>query len=85
MPSLTQAQVNYRRGFAADQCGKCSMYTHGSNGGQYGRCTLVTGQITPYGVCDRLERLVNPFGRLAHHQRVAHMHAQLQQIINNPY
>ena len=77
MAKYTQAQVNYRRGLAADQCGKCSMYTHDGKGGQYGGCTLVSGRITPYGVCDRLQRLTNPFGRLPREHLLAHLHRRM--------
>lgn len=31
-------------------------------GAKYGRCSNVTGYITPYGVCDIFARLRNPYG-----------------------
>jgi hypothetical protein len=79
MPLATQAQVNYRRGFAANQCGKCCMYR--KNAGQYGTCTAVTGGITAYGVCDLYQGLTNPFGALPHHERVARVHGHLQRLL----
>jgi hypothetical protein len=33
-----------------------------SASGQYGGCTAVTGQITPYGLCDLWDMLRNPYG-----------------------
>jgi len=68
MDKHPQAQVRYRRGFASDQCGKCTMYRKAD--GQYGTCTDVNGQITAYGVCDIFKGLVNPFGRLPQHERI---------------
>ena len=56
-----QRQVRYRRGYPLRQCGVCSMYRKGGGTG-FGRCTNVTGQITPYGLCDIFDRLNNPYG-----------------------
>ena len=60
----TQAQVRYRRGYPIRQCGVCSMYRKGGATG-FGRCTAVTGQITPYGLCDIFDQLTNPYGHRA--------------------
>jgi len=68
MAKQTQAQVDYRRGYPLRQCGVCTMYTHGGGGGQFGGCTAVTGQITPYGYCDLFRQLRNPYGHRATRQ-----------------
>ena len=62
---LPQQHVDYRRGYPLRQCGVCAMYTHGNAGGQFGGCTAVTGQITPYGYCDLFTQLRNPYGHRA--------------------
>ena len=72
----SQAQVRYRRGYPLRQCGVCSMYRKGSGSG-FGRCTTVTGQITPYGLCDLLDRLANPYGNRmtgAHERAIADLY-----------
>ena len=56
-----QAQVRYRRGYPLRACAVCTMYRKGG-GGTLGRCTAVTGQITPYGLCDIFDQLRNPYG-----------------------
>ena len=67
----SQQQVRYRRGYPMRQCGTCSMYRKGS-ATSFGRCTAVSGQITPYGLCDIFDQLNNPYGnRLTS----AHRHA----------
>ena len=67
----SQAQVRYRRGRPLVNCGVCSMYRKGGSA-SFGRCTDVTGQITPYGLCDIFARLQNPYG---HHMTDAHWRA----------
>ena len=69
----TQAQVRYRRGYPIRQCGVCAMYRKGGTT-QFGRCTAVTGQITPYGLCDIFDRLNNPYGNrmTGRHERAMH-------------
>ena len=74
-----QQQVRYRRGFGATQCGKCTMFRKGSSG-TFGRCSDVTGQITPYGVCDIHEGLSNPFGVMPHQDRINRVHARLTRL-----
>jgi len=69
-----QAQVDYRRGYPMRQCSVCSMYTHDADGHQYGGCTSVSGQITPYGVCDLFDRLNNPYGNRMTKYHEAHIH-----------
>lgn len=59
-----QQQVRYRRGYPLYQCSVCSMYRKGGST-NFGRCTDVTGQITPYGMCDLIHRLDNPYGNHA--------------------
>jgi len=61
MAKYTQAQVHYRRGYPLRGCAYCSMFRR-ADAGQYGRCSAVTGQITPYGYCDIFDRVRNPFG-----------------------
>ena len=60
----SQAQVRYRRGRPLVQCGVCTMYRKGGSA-SFGRCTDVTGQITPYGLCDIFDQLRNPYGHRA--------------------
>ena len=57
----TQQQVNYRLGRPLTSCALCSMYRKGGST-TFGRCTDVTGQITPYGLCNIFDRLNNPYG-----------------------
>ena len=57
----SQAQVRYRRGYPLRQCAVCTMYRKGGSAA-FGRRTDVTGQITPYGLCDIFARLTNPYG-----------------------
>jgi hypothetical protein len=57
----TQEEVNYRRGLGPRQCGKCLNYNIGLRHFMYGRCLLVDGDITPYGTCDYVQPMRNPF------------------------
>jgi hypothetical protein len=61
MPRHTQRDVNYRRGYPMRQCGVCDMFRK-TGSGQYGSCTAVTGQITPYGLCNLWDKMTNPYG-----------------------
>jgi hypothetical protein len=83
MDKVSQASVNYRRGIGA-QCAKCTMYTHGAGEGTFGGCTHVTGQITPYGVCNDYERMANPFGPLPQGHQIALHSYRLNRALNNP-
>jgi len=53
----TMAEANYRRGDPIDHCGICRFYQ-----GE-GRCSRVMGNISPYGISDIYNRLLNPFGK----------------------
>jgi len=62
---MNQQEAGYRIGSPMWQCGVCQMYrTRNDTGGKtpFGCCTLVTGQITAYGVCNHFSSLNNPFG-----------------------
>jgi hypothetical protein len=62
MPQRSQASVHYRRGYPLRQCGLCVMYWHRDTHKAFGGCTAVTGNITPYGLCDLFYQLRNPYG-----------------------
>jgi len=66
----TQEQVDYRRGYPLRQCSVCDMYRK-LDAGNFGDCTDVQGDITPYGVCQLFARLDNPYGNrmTAEHER----------------
>jgi hypothetical protein len=55
-------QAMYRRGYPLRSCGTCSMYWHREHEKQFGGCTKVEGDITPYGICDFFRQLDNPYG-----------------------
>ncbi len=46
---ISKEAANYRMGTPYKECSKCSMYRDGS-------CTLVKGEIRPYGVCDYFKK-----------------------------
>jgi hypothetical protein len=78
---VDQASARYRRGYPMRQCSVCTMYWHRDNGALYGGCTKITGDITPYGLCDYFRRLNNPFGnRLTSAHRDA-----MEQIYNHAH
>jgi hypothetical protein len=52
----TQAEANYRGGNPTSHCGVC-VYYQGHH-----RCSKVSGDISPYGLCDIFEADKNPFG-----------------------
>ena len=57
-------QARYRRGYPLRSCGTCSMYWHREHGKNFGGCTKVEGDITPYGMCDFFSQLPNPYGHM---------------------
>jgi hypothetical protein len=71
----SQQSVNYRRGSPVRCCGMCVNYWHRDTKKVFGGCTEVTGNITPYGVCDLFYNIRNPFGPV--------LDAQEQQQLEN--
>lgn len=53
----TQAEVNYRRGDPVNHCGICVYYQTPH------RCSLVMGNISPFGLSDVYKADSNPFGK----------------------
>jgi hypothetical protein len=77
----SQRQVDYRRGYPMRQCGVCTMYTHAADGGQYGGCTAVTGNITPYGLCNLWDKMTNPYG----HRMTAAHRAHIENVYDHAH
>ena len=72
-PVASQQAANYRRGYPLRACGTCIMYWHRNTGKQFGGCTKVAGNISPYGLCDFFAQLNNPWGNLMPAQARAQM------------
>jgi len=76
----TQREVDYRRGYPMRQCGVCSMYRK-NGGGNFGRCSAVTGAITPYGLCDLWAKMSNPYG----HRMTPHHRAVIEDVYDHAH
>lgn len=57
---LSQADANYRAGTPIKNCGLCTHF-EGSEGANPHSCTVVDGDISPFGYCDIYVRQKNPF------------------------
>lgn len=58
MAKATKAQAAYHAGATIRHCGLCTMFRTPSE------CTVVAGQISPYGLCDKYYKArANPFPR----------------------
>jgi hypothetical protein len=74
-----QNAMNYRLGHPMTQCGVCQRYRKGAQS-PFGSCTMVTGKITPYGLCDRFSAVNNPWGNVLTRQSRRALAAHYDQI-----
>jgi hypothetical protein len=71
-PQKSQREVNYRRGTPFNSCAFCLMYWKRPRKA-FGGCTAVSGNITPYGLCNLFALTKNPLGPVLSKQEVAEL------------
>lgn len=59
---VSKPSVHYRPSpmGSAERCGTCSMFRGNPYGSSDGECTLVAGEISPVGLCDRYDPAYDP-------------------------